>query len=292
MKKLMIVLSILLIFGSSDLHGQTQRQITPADAYRMYQQRIYEQQQRAYQQQQQRYREQQQRYREQMRAYQQQQQRYQQQMLESQQRVRTAMWYRNPTVNPYSLNEGAIGGMPLGGGIRSAPVRRGPVRGYPRSDPYRSGNEDINRTRFEIEERNRAARSLQNDKLREKADQAEKARFERDSDRRQNERYMDRMASRATQATQPSRLSDRLGLAPKIEKRDLAGPFAGYLDSKALDRNVGRSTPQRSSAERSTPQRRDSQERSKSDNSSRSGRSPSSRDTRERSAPTCSTARC
>ena len=266
MKKLMIVLSILLIFGSSDLRGQTQRQITPADAYRMYQQRMYEQQQR----------------------YQEQLQRYQQQMRESQQRVRTAMMPRNRTVNPYSLNEGGIGGMPLGGGIRSGPVRSTPRYDYPRPEYNYRG-------RYEIQRRTEWDRSIQRggpegggNKLREMVNEAR----DRDRSRMDRERYMDRMATRATQATQPSRLSDRMGLAPKIEKRDLAGPFAGYLDSKALDRNVGRSAPQRSSSERSTPQRRDSQERSKSDNSSRSGRSSPSRDNRERSAPTCSTARC
>ena len=123
-------------------------------------------------------------------------------------------------------------------------------------------------------------------------DRRRQAEIRQQQDRQARESYKDRMAARATQATQPSRLSDRMGLAPKIEKRDLTSPFAGYLDSKALDRDVGRSTPQRSSPERSTPQRRDSQERSRSDNSSRSGGSSSSRDTRERSAQTCSTARC
>lgn len=266
MKKLMIVLSILLIFGSSDLHGQTQRQITPADAYRMYLQRMYEQQQRAYQQQQQRYREQQQ-------AYQQQLQRYQQQMRENQQRVRTAMMYRDrrPGANPLIPFKGEGGG---GIYVPSTPVRRGPTRGFPQSDPYRSGNEDINRTRFEIEQRNGAARSLQDDKLREMANQAERDRQDRDSYSRQNERYMDRMATRAGQTTQPQRLTERMGLgklAPDISRKDVER-LKDYYGIRDLGNNNGRSAPQRS-----TPQRRDSSDRSRSGNSSRSGGGSSNR---------------
>src|SRR5437588_11922041 len=86
------------------------------------------------------------------------------------------------------------------------------------------------------------------------------------------------MATRATQATQPSRLADRMGLgrlAPSIETRDLSR-FAGY-GSKGLSDHTARSTPQRREPQRRDPQRRDPQERSRSDNSSRSGGSSSSR---------------
>ena len=166
----------------------------------------------------------------------------------------------------------------MGGRVRSAPQNNYPRYDYPRPEYNYRG-------RYEIQRRSEWDRSIQRggpygggNKLRQMVNEAR----DRDRDRLDRERERDRMASRATQATQPSRLSDKLGLAPKIERRDLTGPFRGYLDSKALDRNVGGNTPQR----------RDSQERSRPESPSRSGRSPSSRDTRERSAPTCSTARC
>ena len=188
------------------------------------------------------------------------------------QRIRVAEWNRDARcgcINPFRQFEGG-GGRGYGGG----PVRSG-ARGYsggarptPRG-PFNYSNREI-----EIMDRMRSGQEAEH-VLQD---------IWRERERREAvvSRERDRMASRAPQATQPSRLADRLGLAPKIERRDLTGPFRGYLDSKALDRNVGGNTPQR----------RDSQERSRPDSPSRSGRSPSSRDTRERSAPTCSTARC
>jgi hypothetical protein len=166
------------------------------------------------------------------------------------QRRHVAEWNRDyqrcHCINPFTPFEGG-GARGYGGGpVRSAP------RNYGRSPDW------MYRERYEIEMRQEQT-SQPRRAGNEVREPVVRARLER-------ERERDRMASRATQATQPSRLSDRLGLAPRIERRDLRGPFAGYLDSRALDRNVGRSTPQR----------RDSPGRSRSDNSSRSGSSSSS----------------
>lgn len=266
MKKLLIVLFCLLIFAPSNFHAQRRYQTTPADVYRMYMQRANQQRQRAYEQRQ--------------RAYAQRQQMYaqrQRQMRESQQRVRTAMMYRQPyRVTPF---EGG-GGRGFGGG----PVRSAPRTITPRSDYNYRGRYEVDSRKQQYDPIRKGGIEGGGNKLRERAEQAEKARLQRDSYRRQNERYMDRMATRAGQNMQSQRLTDRMGLGklgPNISKKDVQRMKDSFgirdLGSGNTRTAPQRSNPQRSAPQRSSPQRRDSTDRSRSDNSSRSGGGSSNR---------------
>lgn len=122
-------------------------------------------------------------------------------------------------------------------GYGGGPVRSGPRGSTPRG-PSGYSNSQIERME-RLRNGQEVVRTIQ-DVWRERAQREAEAR----------ESYMNRLAARATSATQPSRLSGQLGYAPRIERRDLTRAFTGY---------------------------RDSYERSRSDNSSRSGGSSSSR---------------